>query len=269
MKTPKWIISGLTIVATIFLLSSCNNESDDIPASSRLEVYLTDAPANYKAVWIDIQSVEVKASGEDTGGNNGWTDVPMFRPGLYNLLTLRNGQDTILAAVDLPAGKVSQIRLVLGGNNSIEMNDGTKIPLKTPSAQQSGLKLNIHATLEPGIPYALVLDFDAARSIVDAGNSNNYILKPVIRAFAKASGGAIEGVILPTEAQAQITAIQGTDTLGTTPNANGEYKLWGVPAGSYTLLFTPADSTGFSADTLTNVNVEVGKVTKLDTITLH
>lgn len=269
MKMMKWATSGLAVLAAVFLLTSCNNNSDGVQPSSRLEVYLTDAPGAYQAVWIDIQAIEVRYSSKtDSAGEENGVAIPVIRPGLYNLLDFRNGKDTILAAVDLPAGEVSQIRLILGDNNSIVLKDGTQIPLKTPSAQQSGLKLNIHAELESGIPYALVLDFDAARSIVKAGNSGKYILKPVIRTFAKAAGGAIEGVVMPSEAQAQVLAIQNEDTLGAIPNTEGEYKFWGLPVGDYKLIFVPDTTSGYVADTLENVAVQVGEVTKVDTVTL-
>ena len=47
-------------------------------------------------------------------------------------------------------GTLGQIRLVLGPDNFVVLNDGiddnadVPIPLSTPSAQQSGLKLNVN-----------------------------------------------------------------------------------------------------------------------------
>lgn len=270
MKKSRLFLYGLAVMAafTLFLASCDDNTSNVQPSSSRLEVYLTDAPGDYQAVWIDVQKIMVNV-GADSVGDDGWVEAPLLRPGLYNLLDFRNGKDTILAAVDLPAGKVSQIRLVLGDNNSLVLNDGTEIKLTTPSAQQSGLKLNIHATLEAGIPYALVLDFDAARSIVKAGNSGKYLLKPVIRTFAKAAGGAIEGVVLPSEAKAYVLALQDEDTVGSAiPDTEGAYKFWGMPAGAYQLVFAPDTATAYLSDTLSNVAVQVGEVTKVDTVIL-
>jgi hypothetical protein len=126
----------------------------------------------------------------------------------------------------------------------------------------------MHADLVAGVPYELVLDFDAARSIVKAGNSGQYLLKPVIRTFAKAAGGAIQGVVLPGEAGAHVMAIAGVDTLGAIPNASGAYKFWGIPANSYTLIFTPDTTTGYLPDTLNNIAVTVGNVTQADTVRL-
>jgi hypothetical protein len=57
--------------------------------------------------------------------------------------------------------------------------DGVSYPLSTPSAEQSGLKLQVNATLEAGVVYTILLDFDANKSIVVTGN-NTYKLKPVV-----------------------------------------------------------------------------------------
>jgi hypothetical protein len=256
----------IAIATLIFIFNACKKADVNGNGQSKINIYLTDAPAAYKAVWIDVQQVMVKSDATDSAG--GWVNVPMLKPGKYNLLDLRNGDDTLLGGVDLPAGKVSQIRLILGDNNQIEMEDGSTVDLKTPSAQQSGLKLNVDADLKPGIPYDLELDFDAARSIVKAGNSGHYILKPVIRAFAKAAGGGIQGVVLPDSANAEIHAISATDTLGALPDANGAYKFWGLPADNYTLIFTADSTTGYHSDTVNNVAVTVGNITTVDTVRL-
>lgn len=145
-----------------------------------MNVYLTDDPADYNAVWIDVQDVQVNAGSDSV---NGWTSIHVLRPGLYNLLSLRNGIDTVLSSADIPAGNITQVRLVLGANNSIETTGGS-FPLETPSAEQSGLKINVQANLKPGQTYKLWLDFDASKSIVETG-SGKFMLKPVITAHTE------------------------------------------------------------------------------------
>jgi hypothetical protein len=265
-KTRNFI--SLAILALIFTVSACKkSDSGSNNQPSSMNIYLTDAPADYKAVWIDIEQVMVKGN-SDSSGNDGWVSVPLLRAGKYNLLDLRNGKDTLLGGVDLPAGKVSQIRLILGESNQLVLNDGTTVDLKTPSGQESGIKLDVDADLKAGIPYELVLDFDAARSIVKAGNSGQYILKPVIRTFAKAAGGGIQGVVLPDSANAHVMAISGADTLGAIPDASGSYQFWGVPEGSYNLIFSADSTTGYKSDTLNNIAVTVGNITTADTVRL-
>lgn len=258
-------IFGIALLSIVFFACKKSDVTNN-NQPSRLNIYLTDAPANYKSVLIDIQEIMVKSSGDTSNG--GWVSVPLLKAGVYDLLQLRNGKDTLLGGVDLPTGDLSQIRLILGDNNKLVLENGDEVELKTPSAQQSGLKLNIDANLTAGIPYELVLDFDAARSIVKAGNSGQYILKPVIRTFAKAVGGAIEGVVLPDSANAQVFAISASDTVGALPDASGYYKFQGIAAGSYTLIFSADSLTGYKSDTLRNITSTTDKVTKVDTVRL-
>ena len=150
MKTAKFLGIALTAITGASLIFwSCNksysNGNGAATGTGHLQVMLTDGPANYDAVNIDVEKVEVNVS-SDTGTSTGWQTVNLLRPGVYNLLKFSNGIDTLLAAADLPAGTLSQMRLVLGDNNSVVI-DSQSYPLKTPSAQQSGLKFNIHSTL--------------------------------------------------------------------------------------------------------------------------
>jgi len=265
MKTMRSLFLFLAVLASGSLLFlSCNKNNSSSSGSGHLQVMLTDGPASYDAVYIDIQKVEVNVS-SDSGTNSGWQTVPILRPGVYNLLKFKNGIDTLLAAADLPAGKLSQMRLVLGNNNSVVI-DGQSYPLKTPSAQQSGLKLNIHSTLTADIVYRLWIDFDANRSIVTTGNGG-FLLKPVIRTYTEAIGGSIKGIVLPSAAKPQVWATLGTDTLMALPDSvTGYYFFGGVNTGSYNLLFHARDST--YKDTTFVVAVSTGAVTNAGTVIL-
>lgn len=260
MKKPSFLI--LSLITGIFFFLSCNKNSSSA-GSGHLEVRLTDDPSPYDSVLIDIQQVQVNVS-SDTGTNNGWQTLTLFRPGVYNLLKFRNGGDTVLAAADLPAGKISQIRLILGNNNSVVIG-GQSFHLTTPSGQQSGLKLNIHTTLTAGIVYHLWIDFDAGRSIVTTG-SGAYILKPVIRTYTEAIGGSIKGFVLPRAAKPQVWAVQGVDSLLALPDSTGYYFFGGVNTGSWRLLFHAQDTT--YVDTVSIVNVTTATVTDAGTVTL-
>lgn len=247
-------IAGFLLLSVFWLACSEDNQT------AKLEVRLTDAPGDYEEVNIDIQSVEINSS----EGNSGWTTLDV-ESGVYNILELTNGLDTLLATAELPAGRISQIRLILGDNNSVKVNGETK-PLSTPSAQQSGLKLNLQADLTEGITYTITLDFDAARSIVRRGNGT-YSLKPVIRALEKATSGSIKGTVTPLEASPAVFAISGTDTVATAyTDEAGKFMLRSIPAGSYTVSFDP--KTGYVPQQKESVSVTLGNVTDLGTITI-
>ena len=95
--------------------------------------------------------------------------------GIYNLLDYQGDLDTLIGTAVLTAEEISQVRLVLGDENSI-MVDSVLHDLKTPSAQQSGLKINIHANIADLDEYNLLIDFDAEKSVVEQGNGN-YLFK--------------------------------------------------------------------------------------------
>ena len=226
MKKLQWILYSLLTVTVLF--SAC--KKDDESGTSILNIRLTDAPAAYDAVLIEIIGVEVT-------GNNGKLANLNVNAGIYNLLDFTNGNDTLIATGALASGKVQQIRLILGSNNSVVI-DSVSYPLATPSAQQSGLKLQVHKDLAAGVAYALLLDFDAHQSIVDMGNGN-YSLKPVIRVVEQAISGAIKGTIDPSSLICSVTASEGNNQYSTYSDSTGGFLLMGIPAGTYDLTVSP------------------------------
>lgn len=252
---------GFIAIAAIFSACSEKNESA-LPA--KLEIRLTDDPLDVDAVYIDIQEIKVNLTADP---DKGWQTIPDIQQGVYNLLDLVNDKDTLLARAEIPSGKLHQLRLVLGPQNSIVIN-GQQFPLETPSAQQSGLKLNIQQEVSGGVLYTILLDFDAARSIVSTGNGK-YLLKPVIRTALQAAGGSVSGNIQPPGVLTAVYALQGNDTIATTfTNAAGNYLIKGVAPGAYDLHFLPADP-AYVPDSRNGIIVTTGKVTVVDTLFLH
>jgi len=246
------------LLMAMVLLTACNKDHNSSDAT--VSVYLTDGPGPYDKVLIDVQSVEIN-------DGNGWRTLRMMRSGVYNLLNFRNGRDTILASERLAKGRISQIRLILGTNNSVVVN-GVNLPLETPSAQESGLKLNVDAQLTAGIEYKIWLDFDAARSIVSTGN-DKHILKPVMRLYTEAVSGSIKGTVLPSEADGWVYALNGNDTIATAkPDpSDGNFLIPGLAQGTYSVAID--GSNGYNDTTYTNLNVTTGIVTDIGTVQLH
>ena len=214
----------------VLLLPSCTKDTSNGKGKAHLSVMMTDAPANYDAVMVDVVGVEIV-------GSDNVAVVLTPKTGVYNLLTLSNGIDTLIATGDIEPGTVSQIRLILGPNNTVTV-DGVVYPLSTPSAEQSGLKLQVHQTFEPDISYSILLDFDASQSIVMTGNGQ-YKLKPVIRTIDTAITGAIKGSITPIGANVIVTATSAGVSYATVTNLNGEFVISGLPAGTYDITVTP------------------------------
>lgn len=258
----------LLLAGGILLFSAClKNSSYTSNGKSSVSVHLVDDPGAYDKVNIDIQDIQVKADGDSS--ENGWQSLTLTRKGVYNLLDFKNGLDTLLGSILLPAGKISQLRLVLGANNSVLLN-GTVYPLQTPSAQQSGLKLALNTELLANIDYHFWIDFDAARSIVQTGN-NKYILKPVVKVFTRAETGAIKGVVKPASSKTWIFAIaNAADTVSTTQadTLTGGFMLRGMLPASYKVAFH-STAGNYADTTVNNVSVSAGVVTSMDTVRLR
>jgi len=254
----------LTLVSLLVFISCKKNGTGD--GTARLQVFLTDDPGNYQAVYIDVKDVQINVTGDT---DNGWQSLQGVNAGVYDLLRLVNDEDTILADAQIPSGKLHQIRLVLGSENYVKLQGTTElIKLETPSAQQSGLKLNVQYDVTDERLYTILLDFDVAKSIVKTGNGK-YMLKPTIRAILNAVGGTIKGVVMPKDFQTAVYAVQGVDTIATTfTGSTGGYIIKGLPAGSYDVFYRPSSNT-YKDSLRTGISVMFNTTTKIDTTFLR
>lgn len=265
----KLALIFLSLIFGIVIYYGCAQKNNPVSASSStatsgiLKVRLIDSPANYSEVNIVVDSVQAHISTSDS--TNGWYTLNNT-PSTYDLLKLVNGVNAVIGEDTLPAGNYSQIRLYIGNGSSIVANSQT-IALKIPSGRQSGVKLNVNATVKPGITYILTLDFDASRSIVQAGKSGKYLLKPVIRVVTTATTGIISGSVSPDSVSAEVWAITGTDSVSTSTDTSGGFQLQYLAPVTYSVYIAPKD-TVYKDTTITNVIVTASNTTNLGTIVL-
>ena len=161
------LIAIISITACIFVIS-CKKES----GSTTLKVKLTDAPAAYDEVNVDIREVNIKVDGDSAA----WISLPTAA-GIYNLLEYQDGVDTLISQAVITGAVIKEVRLVLGSENTIKVGSES-FPLVIPSGSESGLKIKMNKTLNGGIDY-LTLDFDAALSV--SQEASGYKLRPVVR----------------------------------------------------------------------------------------
>jgi hypothetical protein len=181
----------------------------------------------------------------DTDG--GWSEVVVSPAQRIDLLDLTNGVLAELGQTPLPAGQYTQVRLVLRpngasmpGNAIVPSGSLTEIPLDTPSATQSGLKLVHGFTVQPNTMTDLVLDFDACRSIVKRGNSGRYNLKPVVSVVPRTLTGIL-GYVQTGLSDVTVSAQKnGVVLKATQPAANGQFVLAPLDPvkGPYDVVFT-------------------------------
>ncbi len=266
----KLFKTNFGLFAILLFAAGCDAFNDS-PTSSEAQVNfrLVDAPAEYDEVWVEVLALRVKVDyegGEMEEDDDSWTEITYNGPQMVNLLDLTGGNSILLGSGDFPEGEIDQIRLILGDNNYL-VQDGDEIELKTPSAQQSGLKIKVDQEINGGESYDLVIDFDVAKSIVTAGNSGNVILKPVLRAYLDESQG-IQGQVFPLEAHPIQITIEGQGVqINTFADEAGNYSVMGLAPGSYSMTFNP--QAPYAVETVTNVLVLDDEVTTADVLTLE
>jgi hypothetical protein len=264
----KILLKSLTFALLVLANFACDINDAPKSGQARVNFYLVDAPADYDEVWIEVRSLRVKANHTDskmTEDDNSWKEIIFAGSRYVNLLDLTGGNSLLLGTEDFPEGEIDQLRLILGEDNYL-MKNGDRFELKTPSAQQSGLKIKVSQAVEAGNTYNLIIDFDAAKSIVNAGNSGNIILKPVLRAYLEQSQG-VKGQVLPTASQPVMVTVSGNDKeVNTFADQNGNYVVQGINPGTYSITFTPNEQ--YNPTTLTGLVVESDKLTIIPPVTL-
>jgi hypothetical protein len=263
--------SAIAILIASVILYACQKETDQTNQPSKLTVYLTDHQTPvFDSVFIDIQKLEVKLE-DDTLANGGWFTLSI-RAGVYNILRFRNGLDTLFGTATLPNNRIRKIRLTLGTQNSV-MKDNRSFPLKVKDNERQVIANidNSNFDIVSSGQVMFWIDFDAGRSIqVDnsgSGNNNGYKLRSHIKIFTHRNTGRIEGRVLPLAANPIIKAFIGADTVTAIPDNDGEFKIVGLNAGIYSVLFD--GNNGYRDTTINNVIVRTGEDTHLPTITLR
>ncbi len=268
----------LTVVVIIMSLGfqSCSDDKDS--NATKVQLKLIDAPGDYKEVNIEIIDIQYNSSDSEDSWRS-FTPVDGY-PINIDLTELIAGNSLLLTDEIIPSGMLKQIRLVLSDNNTIVIEgEIDPIHLDTPSAQQSGLKLKLDTELEPGFSYTFILDWDVQRSIVKAGNSGKYLLKPVIRVNTEVNSGSISGKV--------IGEIQGDNIDGAVPikditvsiyttddtyiaesltNENGDFIIQGLGAGNYKIKIENYSYINY--ESVEVITVIVGNISNVGTIEL-
>lgn len=249
LKLSIWIVLSLFIL----LLFGCSGGG-----TGTMSLSITDATTDeYKAVYVTIEEVSVHVGGNEHNDSN-WEVIGS--PGkTYNLLDLVNGVIEQLGIIELQAGHYTQMRLIIGevpddginllsethpyANYIINSSD-EKYELKIPSGLQTGIKIIHGFDINEDQTTELILDFDASRSIVKAGASGQWLLKPTIKMIDEYSKSIINGTVIDsiqTPLEGALVSVQIFD-----PGAEDEKDKVVVQAstitdenGNYTIFVQP------------------------------
>lgn len=262
-ESRRWW-TWLAAAAVVPLMAACGGGgTGDSPAAvapdmGTLRVALTDAPrcrvgnADLDRVFVTVERVRVHRVADAEPGEGGWTDVAVTPAKRINLLDLTNGRLEELGTAPLPAGTYTQVRLVLSrnapgaapANAVVRAGETVEIPLRTPSAAHSGLKIIRPFTVEAGKLADLVIDFDACRSIVPLGQGvGGYLLRPVLSASLR-TDSAIVGFVDPALDPKTVTVSAQRDgrvVRSTIPTSTGEFALAFLDPAEYVVVITAAE----------------------------
>ena len=263
MKTKfVYTIFSALLLASITFISCKKNTTSE--GTTKVQIKMTDAPGDFDNINLSVKEIVLVSGGKPYvfASTVGVFDILDFRIGTSN-------PDILVASGEMPTGEITEIRLVLNETGNTIVVNGVTQELKTPSAQTSGwkVKLTANPNLVDGAAYTLLLDFDAAKSIVSTGNGK-YLLKPVVRGVTAATTGLVSGTVLPLASHPEVLVIAGTDTVGTIADPlTGRFTVGGLSAGTYSVKFAPL--AGFRDSTINSVKVSFGQNTTLGTINLR
>jgi len=282
----KHLLKLFALAAIVFFYGCDQTESGNGKAS----FYLTDGPLEAESV----SEVVISISKVEVSGPEGWTMVKEFEtPEAINLLELQGGETFFLDEKELASGLYNQVRLGLSTSEEsedpahyIKFNDDSKEEITVPSGTQSGYKVVGGFTIPDGGVTSVIIDFDVRKSVVKAGNSGKYILKPTLRLVEDAEVGSIEGTINGNSDSNLVVYAYENDQYDENemePNedgvlfanavtsanvtAEGTYNLSFLPAGTYDLIIASFDSEGNFQEVTTeenDVNLEAGVKLELD-----
>jgi hypothetical protein len=255
----------LPFIPILLIFQACT-DSEEADQPARLKITLVDSPADYEAVNIDIREVSLKTTGTDE--NNGWIKLNGFKPGVYDILEFTGGHELILADMDFPAGKITQLQLKIGPDNSVVIRGYTSYLLNANNAA-SGLLMNLDIDLQPGKNHDFTLDFDASRSVTGLGNTGQLVLKPVLRLFSEQMTGSVKGKVLPASVNVLINVIQGSQIVASSYATKdlSTFLIPGIDEGSYRVSFISRDN--YEQLFIDNIQVLNGKITDMGTIYLE
>jgi hypothetical protein len=263
LKRLKTLLLSLLVGLS---LMACGGGGGSDGGQGTLSTSLTDSSTDeYQAVYVTIARVEVH---NDGGGK--WQTVAEPNK-TYNLLELVNGVRETLGITSLDAGHYTQMRLIIGetaeagglnmfsvshpyANYIINLADEVH-ELKVSSGTNTGLKIVNGFNINENQTTELILDFDAMRSVVNAGEDGKYLLNPTVKVldtteYAIVSGQVTDaGTELPTPLDGTMVTAQVADAdkldakdqvvieAGTVSDVNGDYALFLAP-GEYNLAAT-------------------------------
>ncbi|MCB9235232.1 MAG: DUF4382 domain-containing protein [Bacteroidia bacterium] len=243
-------------ISLMIFASGCNKEN--MNSTGKMGVRMTDSPAEFDAMMVEITQVEAYLDGE------GWVNLASDI-GQVNILSLTNGTEVALAQnLEVEAGLYTMIRISFGSDNSLKLNIGG-ITSTVALTMQSDAVIEINQELKADENASFLLDFQAGKSVTET--ALGFVCDPVIT-YVKDEDTGVQGK-LEASAKGHIEFSNSSASYESFSNANGEFLLRGMDSGIYTCTIHPQNTDIYPSEvTLQNIVVVNGQVTQMGTIQL-
>ncbi|HEV2480400.1 MAG TPA: DUF4382 domain-containing protein [Puia sp.] len=296
LTTPTRVVGTLAGLAAVLIFFACNkssssNSNPNIPkGQSQVSMYMMDGPGDFFKVLIDIRQISIEVDtamkqndqdnddqwdddydGEhrDAGNKSVIWDTLNITPGVYDMLSLRNGVDTLIGSGIFKTGKIVKIKVTIGSDNTVYIDSTTHFTLNFPGTDTTHtFTVNVHREDVDDISsndFKMWIDFNIARSIFS--EDGQFFLQPFLEIFNDQTSAKVYGQVLPDGAGALVTGYMGTDTIYAVPNEDGRFEFRNVSVGTWSFNFK--GSNGYQDTTISSIAVDSTKTVTLPTITLH
>jgi hypothetical protein len=241
MKTMIKVVAAAAIVA--LGITGCDPiepvDPGPTPEGKTFRVDMTDGPANYARMDIQITGVEIY---HDT---RGWITLNTTARTI-NILSLANGVNTNLGIQnDAAVGHYSRVRIRFADHNTVQLNSAVDIGgVHLDAGATARLKwgrpeyfvdiaIDEYVTADAGAD--VMLDFDAERSVQQTLAA--FVLDPVITAVTNYETGA-RGVVAGGNTAAFVKFSAGSRSYSAYATYEGRFVVRGMAEGNYTMTVT-------------------------------
>ncbi|MEG2319054.1 MAG: DUF4382 domain-containing protein [Mucinivorans sp.] len=234
------------ILALLVFISLVGCSAKNYQGEPMFVLYVEDSPANYDAVDIVVDSVELLSGQKWIKLKSMATNIP--------LLTLTGGEHLRLAQGEIPAGSYQKMRLYFAQQGATLATNKKTYPLTLlPEWRVVELPFAFEVTINEQV--VTMCDIDVAASI--GGNEIvGYNFNPRCTIVNLASCGALSGVIADKDSKniaermwLRAIAKDGTIKSSYTNNKTGKIFMR-LAGGDYKFIITPSGTSKYAPDTI-------------------
>ena len=166
MKTLQLSKKLLIVLVLGTFITSCSkediNENSDFTSIS---VNLTSESAVYKQVYLDVKEVQIQIEADETNPN-AWVSLGSDSAGVYDFSDLKEDEELVIVQdLVIPVAHIYRVKLVLGNDNSIVMNN---VVYAIDTASNESVNI-VDRALKANMSYEFTIAFELDKSLAIQG----------------------------------------------------------------------------------------------------